>query len=105
VKNKRAWATSKQKQAWRRALLRYQNGFCAGCGTLFDGKPRTVRSPLQLSLDHIVTRAAEGAHRLDNLLLKHRRCNEARRDLPATGCDLIWQMVVAAARLAEGRAA
>lgn len=31
---------------------------------------------------------------LINGLLEHRNCNEMRDDLPPTGCDRVWQMVV-----------
>lgn len=95
-----AWAHSKQKQAWRRALDRLQDGVCAGCGKPFGAKKRGPESPYFPTLDHVEPRSWGGRHVLENFLLKHRACNEARRDAPPTGCDRIWQSAIAARRSA-----
>lgn len=94
MKNKPAWATTQQKKAWRTVLKIAQLDICAGCGRPFGPKSRSVYSPYYPTLDHVITRANGGHHALDNLLLKHRRCNEERKDAPPTGCDILWQEVV-----------
>ena len=94
--NKKAWATSDRKRQWKRILHVAQDDTCAGCGQKFGLKIRAPYSPLYPTLDHVQARAARGPNKIENLLLKHRRCNEARADAPPTGCDLLWQQVVIA---------
>lgn len=94
MKNKPSWASSHQKRAWREILRIAQLDICAGCGQPFGRKPRGVYSPYFPTLDHVLPRSCGGHHSLNNLLLKHRKCNEERKDTPATGCDILWQAVV-----------
>lgn len=75
----------------RRRLRLAQGGLCAGCADPLPGEgKRSPRSPLYPTFDHVVPRSRGGRRNLDNGLLKHKRCNEAKGDAPPTGCDLVW---------------
>jgi len=58
--------------------------------------------PDACSFDHVIPRSQGGTYVLSNGLAKHRRCNVARMDRPATGCDLIWHAAVLAKLTAGG---
>jgi 5-methylcytosine-specific restriction endonuclease McrA len=46
------------------------------------------------TLDHVTPHSQGGEAKLRNLLLKHRACNDARRNAPPTEADLQWQQRV-----------
>lgn len=84
------------KQGLRlRKLRKAQHGICAGCGEWVPFKS-ALDDPLEATFDHVIPRSQGGTFAYANGLLKHRKCNVERGHRSATGCDLIWQMVVAA---------
>jgi len=87
-------AAEHRRRVRQRQILHWaQGGKCAGCGLSvgFAGRGRRTLP------SYPTFEKARGGHRvLVNGLLKHRSCNEARDDLPPTGCDRIWQGVVLA---------
>lgn len=94
--------SSKQIAAQRRALRWAQRSICAACGLHIPSVKRVKRhDPEYPTFDHVVTRSAGGGRLLSNGLLKHQRCNQARANRIATGCDLLW-LDFAQARL-QGR--
>lgn len=92
----------RHRENQRQALLWAQDGICAGCGQAISGSTRRPRRrPSYPTLAHVQPRSAGGTWEITNLLLKHRACNEAWGDLPATGCDLLWQLLVRVRLLAR----
>lgn len=90
-------AASKQMMAQRRALRWAQNSICAGCGTHLPSVSRLKRyDPQYPTFDHIILKSVGGTRTLNNGLLKHQRCNQARANRAPTGCDLIWLAAVQA---------
>lgn len=77
----------KYRRRW--ALMWAQAGQCAACDKLMDpdGDPLGPDYP---TLDHVYSFSRGGAHAVANLLLKHRRCNEARGDAWPTRKDIDW---------------
>jgi len=89
------------RKAQRRTLRWAQGSVCAGCGKHLPSAGRVRHcDPDYPTFDHVVPRSKGGTNRLENGILKHRLCNERRKDAPPTGCDLIWLAFVQA-RLAE----
>ncbi|WP_426029710.1 HNH endonuclease [Caulobacter sp. DWP3-1-3b2] len=82
-----------------------QRGLCAGCGR---SVPRVGRfspdDPMAPTFDHVIPASRGGRKDLGNGLMKHQSCNVKRGDAPPTGCDLIWQALVAARLALEGHA-
>lgn len=80
-------STNKDKHLKMRTLYEIQGGCCAFCGGLME-HPDQVRDreaaegqecdPDAPTLEHVVPKAFKGSNQLTNLLLAHRRCNEAR---------------------------
>jgi hypothetical protein len=56
------------------------------------------------TFDHIIPVNRGGRKDVRNGLMKHQRCNEKREDALPTGCDLVWQLLVAAKLALEGGA-
>ena len=79
-----------------RRLLAAQDYRCAGCSARFAPAPASLADPERASIDHVTPKSRGGLSQMDNYLLKHRRCNEGKGDLPPTGCDRLWLAVVAA---------
>jgi 5-methylcytosine-specific restriction endonuclease McrA len=89
--------SSDQIRAQRRALRSAQRSICAGCGEHLPSARRVKRHhPDYPTFDHFVPRSQGGGRTLDNGLLKHRRCNQARGNRPPTGCDRLWRETVRA---------
>lgn len=88
----------KDKRVKRWMLIWAQHGLCP-CGDLVSVEVDTFH-PLFPSLDHIRPWAHGGGNGIDNLIVKHRRCNDARRAKPASQADLDMQAYVAK-RLAQ----
>ncbi|MFN6934251.1 MAG: HNH endonuclease [Tsuneonella sp.] len=87
--------------AQRRALRWAQGSICAGCGQPVPSAKRlALYHPDYPTFDHVVTRSEGGRRVLENGLLKHQRCNHARANRAANGCDLVWLSLVRD-RLAE----
>lgn len=59
-----------------RELRTIQGNRCAICGEYLR--------PAEISLDHVVPKARGGRDSLDNFLLTHERCNQDKRDRPAS---------------------
>jgi hypothetical protein len=78
----------------RLRLFWAQHGRCAGCNDFMDPEAAPP-SPEYPTLDHVIPRSRGGTHEIGNLLLKHRRCNDAKADAPPTVHDLAWQAWVA----------
>lgn len=78
----------------RLRLFWAQHGRCAGCRDFMDPEaaPASAEFP---TLDHVIPRSRQGTNQIANLLLKHRRCNDAKADAPPTMQDLAWQAYVA----------
>jgi hypothetical protein len=79
-------------------LREAQRGICAGCGQHVEKGPekrrrKKSRRQEEGSFDHVIPHSAGGFRALDNGLFKHRRCNSARGNAPANGCDLIWHFL------------
>jgi len=89
----RRWTQRRTRQ--RKMLHWAQGGICASCGRTIGAsgnRPRT--RPTYPTFDHVISKNRGGHRVLINGLLEHRNCNEMRDDLPPTGCDRVWQMVV-----------
>ena len=83
--------TSKYRSGQARTLRWAQGSVCAACGGHLPSAKRLKRfHPDYPTFDHVLPRSKGGGRTLHNGLLKHHRCNMARRNLPPTGCDLIW---------------
>jgi hypothetical protein len=90
-------ASIRQRKAQRQALRWAQRSICAACCAHLPSVRRLTRHhPDYPTFDHVVPRSKGGGCTLDNGLLKHRRCNQAKGDRPPSGCDLIWLAAVAA---------
>lgn len=77
-------------------LIRIQNFRCAYCSKAFllNGYRYSPRSP---SLDHVRPRK-DGHTRVGNVVVVHRRCNEAKGGRLPTGCELLILEAVNAKR-------
>lgn len=88
---------SRRSRRW--LLLWAQDGICPGCGGYMSPNAAPLSRGFP-TLDHITPRAQQGDNRIENLLVKHRRCNERRGDAPAKPRD--YQMLAKVqARFAE----
>ena len=90
-------ASTRQMTTQRNALRLAQRSICAGCGQHIPSHRKLKRHhPDYPTFDHVVPRSQGGGRTLANGLLKHQRCNQQRGARIASGCDRIWQAVVAA---------
>lgn len=81
-------------------LLKAQGSCCYLCGRkMVLGKQPT--SALAVTLDHVTPRAL-GGKSSGNLLLSHRRCNQAKGHRRPTGCELV-RLAEVNARLGDTR--
>lgn len=83
----------RDKKAKRDLLLKAQGNICAHCEKPF---PFTwaPNDPDMPTLEHVEPRTTGGRASLDNLLLKHKRCNEYCGARPPSGRDRKWQAIV-----------
>ena len=87
--------STRQSQAQRRALRWAQQSLCAGCGRHLPSVRRLKRHhPDYPTFDHVQLKSVGGGRTLNNGLLKHQRCNQARGARPPSGCDIIWLTAV-----------
>jgi 5-methylcytosine-specific restriction endonuclease McrA len=82
----------KMKRARRWVLLWAQDSVCPACGGYLDPTSHPL-GPDFPTLDHVMPRAIKGGNGIENLLVKHRRCNETRGARPPTHRDFKAQMV------------
>jgi len=76
------WSGAKVRKYSNQVVGRYGT-VCWLCGKPIDMlAPR--RSPLGLSIDHVIPRSKGGSDSIDNLRPSHFRCNVSRQDKPAS---------------------
>ena len=85
---------------WRR-VVEGQNFICHLCGyeTILD-----LKSPLRLSLDHIIPMSRGGENVMGNVLPAHRRCNQSRLDMTIEEFDLWLNKIYLSRRSGHGEA-
>lgn len=81
----RAPRDMQETAALREKLIDIQNGYCAICGSIIEGK---------VSLDHVVPHSLLGKHGDGNFVAVHSECNgDKSNDIP-TGCEMVWLLFV-----------
>lgn len=84
-----AWTIHNDWKTWRGRdeltreardrLAEAQNWRCAWCGGRMDG---TLREPDAPTFEHLIPRSKRGRDTIDNVVIAHRKCNQARGDAP-----------------------
>lgn len=94
-----ALPTRKRRHRRRRKILRIwdlHGGICSGCGLPVPREGLRPSDPNAATFDHFIPASKGGTLGLQNGLLKHKRCNEARADAAPNGCERVWREVVLA---------
>jgi hypothetical protein len=83
----------KRRRRW--VLLWAQRCICPACDGVLNPSAKKL-GPDYPTLDHMVPQHRFGANAMSNLLVKHRRCNEARADsLEISEADRLMLALVA----------
>lgn len=86
-------------EEWRR-VVEEQDFICHVCGerTVLD-----LKSPLRLSLDHVLPMSRGGQNIMENVLPAHRRCNQSRSDMTLEEFDIWLNKIYVSRRSAYGK--
>lgn len=83
------------RKSLRKAIVALQGNRCIRCGQPFarwrSGQHHQPNAP---TLDHVISRDAGGWDGPGNFIALHVRCNHAKGNGLATGCELIWAMAI-----------
>ncbi len=79
-----------------RRMADIQRGRCIRCGNALNmSRGLDPNNRDSLSVDHVIPICGGGLDQIGNLIILHRKCNGAKANSQATGCERIWAGVIA----------